>query len=113
MAIEDLFQETCTIQEVARAADGKGGVENTWSPYIEDVPCRLQALSAREVDEYAKREVSANFRLFILPQEDNIKEGEHRVKFNDGVEDRYFDIVHVDKWNFDEHHWKLVLWEQK
>ena len=113
MTIQDLFQETCTIEEVVRTPDGSGGVGETWADYITDLKCRFQAMSGREQAEYMKLEVKAGFKLFCLPQSKNIKEGQHRVKFSDGVEDRIFDIVFVDKWNFDEHHWKLLLEERK
>lgn len=113
MSIEDLFQETCTIEEVTRTPDGSGGVGETWANYIEDLSCRIQALTGREQAEYMKLEVKAGSKLFCLPQSKDIKEGQHRVKFTNDFVIRYFDIAFVDKWNFDEHHWKLILEERK
>ena len=109
MTIQDLFNQTCTIEKVVRAADGSGGTDETWSNHIVDMPCRIQALKGRELEMYMKLEVNADFKLFCLPQSLDITEGTHRVSF----QSREFDIVFVDKWNFDAHHWKLLLLERK
>jgi len=109
MTIQDLFNQTCTVQKVTRADDGSGGQTESWASDIADMPCRIQALNGRELEAYMKMEVNADFKLFCLPQSSEITEGQHRISF----ESRLFDIVFVDKWNFAGHHWKLLLLERK
>jgi len=113
MSFFDMLNQYCKIEQVARTPDGKGGTTEVWSDYITNLRCRIRALNGREVDNLQKLEVNANFKCNIEPQELNITEKNHRLVFNDGFEDRIFDITHVDKWNFDNHHWTLALFEQK
>jgi len=111
--IQDMFNLYVTIEEVTRTPDGQGGQAESWAEYITDLHGRMRKTTAREREEYMKLEVAADFLFDILPQELDITENNHRLTFNDGFNDRIFDIVHVDKWNFAGHHWILALFEQK
>lgn len=46
--IEGLLPDTCDIYAVTRAADGYGGVTETWAAVYEGIQCRLDQKQGRE-----------------------------------------------------------------
>ena len=108
MSIQDLFETTATIQRATRTQQTDGSFDEAWADLIVDVKCSIQAMSGTERAAYKKLEVVAGFKMFILPQSEDVFENDRVVW--DG---RVFDIVFVDKWHLIEHHWKLLLEERK
>jgi len=63
---EELLPNTCTIQTRSTAADGMGGVTETWSD-TDDVPCRLDAvnMAARSSASGEKFTIHNIWSLFV------------------------------------------------
>lgn len=60
--------DTCDIMTVSRAADGEGGMTDTWGTATAAVPCRIDAQGGGESDVARSTEPYATFVL-TLPQD--------------------------------------------
>jgi head-tail adaptor len=46
--LADFFPQTCTIQVATESVDSYGGVTQTWSDFLTDLPCRKAAAGGSE-----------------------------------------------------------------
>jgi len=96
MAIADFLNRTATIKSFSEAGDDySDDAARTWSNLLVNIACRIRKLTAKEEEEYLKRNVKASHRMYILPQSATILE-----KYRVVSEGKTFDIIHVDDWNF-------------
>lgn len=108
MACSDIYDEAVDIESVARLSDGMGGWTEVWSAEIEDLPCHVWALSGREIDEYAKRQVTANYGLQCDPQNAPLILEAMRVNFGG----RIFDITFIQEIFYKDPYMALALLEK-
>lgn len=96
MAIADFLNRTATIKTFTVADDDySDDAKRTSADLLVDIACRIRKLSAKEEEEYLKRNVKASHRMYILPPASTIEEKMQVVS-----EGKTFDIIHVDNWNF-------------
>lgn len=111
MAISDFLNQTATVSRFAVVADDfSDSGERTYSNLIVDMSVRIRKLNAREVDEYAKRNVVATHRMYFEPQTEAVRETDRVIS-----EGKMFDIRHVDDWNFQDVYFMVdmeaITWE--
>ena len=108
MAITDLYSETVDIESVAHLSDGLGGWTGVWSVEISDLPCHIWALSGTEVDEYAKKQVEANFGLMCAEQSAPAILEAMRVNWGG----RILGITHIAETMWKDKYMRLALLEK-
>lgn len=108
MAITDLYTDLVDIESVVKTADGLGGWTEVWSAEISDLPCHIWALSGREVDEYAKKQVEANFGLMCGKQDAPAIIEAMRVNWGG----RILDITHIAETMHKDKYMRLALLEK-
>lgn len=108
MAVSDTYDETVDIEAVVRTPDGFGGWTEVWAASIEDLPCHIWALSGNEIDEYAKKQVQANYGLMCDIQTAPAIVEANRVNFGG----RLFDITFIQEIFFKDPYMTLALLEK-
>jgi hypothetical protein len=108
MAVNDTYDETVDVEEVVRTPDGLGGWTEAWSPTIEDLPCHVWALSGDEIDEYAKKQVEADYGLMCAVQTAPVILEANRVNWGG----RLFDITFIQEVFFKSPYMALALLEK-
>ena len=105
-----LFNNRVTFERYAEVDNGMGGKKKVWQAIegLEDVPCRLQPYSGRELFTAGKETVFASHRLFMAVPPMAITEKD-RVKFGD----REFDISLIKNYNEQNLYFRLELLEIK
>jgi len=111
MSIADFLNRTATIRSFTEVDDDySDDTDRTWSDLLTNVACRIRKLTAKEEEEYLKRNVKATHRMYILPPSLTITEKMRVVS-----EGKTFDIIHVDDWNFQGIYFMIdmeeVAWE--
>jgi len=96
---EELLPSTCTIQVRSTAADGYGGVSESWSD-TDDVPCRLDNVSVKARMEGSGDKTTVHDAWTLFVHWDRSIAAGNRVVFGGDT----YEVISVQ----DDHDWRLL-----
>jgi len=98
MDISGMLNTTCTIQTLSVSADSIGGVVESYSTRLANVPCRIRKLNGDEIPALGTDRSNSTHRVYLQPGSDlSDLSDKDRIISSKG---RVLDVVFVD--NVDE-----------
>lgn len=89
--LSDFFPQVCTIQNAVESIDSFGGVTQTWSDFLVDLPCRKSAAGGGEAKRPNMTYSIYNFIILLRGYYDTIT-NKMRAKINS----TYYNILVVE-----------------